>query len=513
MAALVPFPLEQPGVAGLNKEGRNTVLGPEWATVLNNFVIDSEGRLALRAGTKGIDDTAITGSLVTLWTMRTKAGAVQTYGFTDAETMITLSASGGTKWDSGSLFASSGDGNVQFCNVAGLAHMVDPTVGKVYREATYGAGFFQVATAATNPLAIAGIYGRLFVLTRDAVYVSEDPLITNALYDKVVDLPIAFGEGGDEPVAIAEFNGNLVIFGKNNTVIYADPVDPASATGGFEKVETLLGVGCVNRDTVQNIGTDILFLSNLGLRSLSRTIQEKSNPITDSAPQVRDYVLDAALAATPARIKSAFVSRLGLYILTLDGTTLVVDTRRPLPNGALRVMEWDKKFSAPAYDSDNGLLLAIEDTVYRYGGLLDEVPLTTTVGNTITGDYEGGWLDFGNAVEGAGPLVKYLKQMRVAMVGGNDASLTAKWSTSFLTAVQSSLVQLPERPGASTFGGGSNFGGTSFFGKTKAVLNRSFGLSRSGRVVKIGLLVQNSTSAFAINRIDVFAKVGKLFTR
>jgi hypothetical protein len=68
------------------------------------------------------------------------------------------------------------------------------------------------------------------------------------------------------------------------------------------------GVGCIARDTVQDIGSDILFLSDSGLRSLGRIIQEKSAPMRDLSRNVRDQLL-AEVSVEGGIIKSTFTTR------------------------------------------------------------------------------------------------------------------------------------------------------------------------------------------------------------
>ena len=507
MAGLIPFPLEQPGVAGLNKEGRNTVLGPEWATKITNLVIDDEGRLSLRKGTKALAATVLDGDVQVSWSLRTGAGGVQRYCATAAGSIYELIGSTWTSVESGLP-----DGNVQFANVDGIAHYVHAGVTKARRQASSGTAFAQIALSPGACTACVGLYGRLWLLTADAVYVSANVLITNAAYTLTINLGYAFGEGGDEGVAIAEFNGRVVLFGKNNTVIYDNAEDPLSSGEDFQKVETIGGVGCLYRDSVQNVGKDILFLSNLGMRTLGRVIQEKSNPITDAAPQVRDYILDNSVTANEIAVKSAFSAKLGLYVLTISDSTLVFDTRRPLSNGALRVVEWDADFNAPGYDSANGLILCRGIVPYQYTGALDGVTSGGTGGAPFEGDFEGGWLDFGQIAEGAGALIKYLKKIHMTFVGGNGATLTFKWTTDFSTAFRTSNVTIPTPSGGSFFGGTAFFGGGSTFGSSVVIANKTKNASRSGRVVKVGFTIQNSTSTFSVNRMDVFAKIGRLST-
>ncbi len=346
-------------------------------------------------------------------------------------------------------------------------------------------------------------------MTDAEIYVSA-LLDTTSAYTLSIDLSYAFGEGGDEGIAMAEFNGFAVFFGSNNTVLYENPENPVAADPAFRKVETIIGVGCLHRDSIQNVGKDLLFLSNIGMRTLSRVIQEKSNPVTDIAPQVRDFVLDQANSSSDISIKSAFVATLGLYFLTMTKTTLVFDTRRPLASGALRVVEWDQGLNAPGYDGDNGLMICRAGVVYEYKGALDGEDSAGNGVASFDGDYEGGWLDFGQIADGAGTLVKYLKKLHMTYVGGNGATVTFKWTTDYEAKTSGISFAVPDQSASSFFGGTANFGGGSTLGTTVKIGETTKSISRSGRVIKIGFIIQNSTVQFSVNRIDIFAKVGKL---
>ena len=62
--------------------------------------------------------------------------------------------------------------------------------------------------------------------------------------------------------------------------------DPAAADGIFLQ-DSMMNLGSVGRDAVVNTGSDVLFVDDSGIRSLSRTIQEKSVPIGDISRNVR----------------------------------------------------------------------------------------------------------------------------------------------------------------------------------------------------------------------------------
>ena len=105
-----------------------------------------------------------------------------------------------------------------------------------------------------------------------------------------INISKVWPNGYDEIVALAAHNGLLIIFGQHSIVVYQGAEAPAT----MSLADTVSGVGCVNRNTVQSTGTDVIFLSNTGLRSFGRTIQEKSMPISSlpkTIPQTHPCLL------------------------------------------------------------------------------------------------------------------------------------------------------------------------------------------------------------------------------
>ena len=103
-----------------------------------------------------------------------------------------------------------------------------------------------------------------------------------------IDVSKAWPDGADKVVALAAHNGLLVIFGEHSIImVYQNADTPAS----MSIADTISGVGCIDRKTVQSIGTDLLFLSDDGLRSLGRVIQEKSLPVSDLSRNVKQELI------------------------------------------------------------------------------------------------------------------------------------------------------------------------------------------------------------------------------
>ncbi|WP_427126583.1 hypothetical protein, partial [Rhizobium leguminosarum] len=77
-------------------------------------------------------------------------------------------------------------------------------------------------------------------------------------------------DGTDTIQAIAVHNGFLIIFGRRSILVYANAAIPAS----LSLQDTIAGLGCIGQQTVQSTGADLLFVSDSGLRALSRVVQE-----------------------------------------------------------------------------------------------------------------------------------------------------------------------------------------------------------------------------------------------
>ena len=152
-----------------------------------------------------------------------------------------------------------------------------------------------------------------------------------------LDLTTVWPTGFDEIVAIREFNNFLVIFGKQSILLYSG----ASAPASMVLADVITGIGCIARDSVQDTGTDLIFLSDSGVRSLGRTIQEKSNPIGNVSKNVRDDIIQRTGLET-GNIKSTYSPENAFYLLFFPSSSLVFcfDMRGTLEDGSNRVTTW-----------------------------------------------------------------------------------------------------------------------------------------------------------------------------
>jgi len=109
----------------------------------------------------------------------------------------------------------------------------------------------------------------------------------------IIDVREYWPVDGDSIVNIHAHNGYLLVFGRNSILVYAN-ADSGSPAGiinqpdsGIFLQDAISNVGLVRRDAICNIGTDVLFVDDSGVRSLGRVIQEKSNPLQEPSLNIR----------------------------------------------------------------------------------------------------------------------------------------------------------------------------------------------------------------------------------
>ena len=512
MAGLATLTIGTPGWRGLNKQQSGAVLPPGWATTALNLVLDDQGRMSVRAGTRAVSTSGIPGPV--------DATIQQAHYYLDRNgTEVLIAAANNKLWRldglswtdiTGTATTPTAD-NWQFANfngkVVGWQEAHNPIV-----MSTSGGSFSDIApSSGTVPLgrAVLAAWGRLWVLDKDTLYFSDLLDETGWATGTAGSLLLTqvWPEGVDIPVGLAEFNDSLVIFGQSQIVLYGGPDDPASPFSSFQKEEGIAGLGCVARDSIRNVGRDIMFLSNKGMRTLGRVIQEKSKPVTDAAPQVRDFLLQQAADGPAENIKSAFAEFQGFYVLILESTVLVFDLRNTLEDGSFRVTEWQPRYRAIAADKDGKLVLSQDNDMYRYQGRKDNVAADGSGGDTIRMEFEGVWNDFEDG-SGIGQRVKHLKRVKIFVNGGAGQTVAFRWAVDYQSRTVQRNIDIP--PGENEARWGVARYSVDFYSGEFTFNTETTNASRSGQVIKIGIITDVDGVPFAIDRVTLWATVGKL---
>lgn len=299
--------------------------------------------------------------------------------------------------------------------------------------------------------------------------------------------------GNDSIVALAEHNNFLVIFCKYNIVIYrnADNID------NLELVDVIANVGCIARDSIQSIGTDILFLSDSGVRGLGRTIQEKSAPVRDISVNVRDQLLNFIKLEDMNLCRSVYFEADAFYLLSLPsiGFVYCFDVRSFLENGAARTTIWNSispKTLAVTYD--NRLLLGKTNGVAEYKGYKDD-----NLSYTFT--YYTPYLDFGSP-----SISKVLKKIVVTVFGTNETALDIRWAFDYSSGYKS--IQVVTVASNIAEYGIAEYGiGEYSVSVPYEQIKRQ--LSGSGNIIQLGIEVAINGNGVSIQKLDVYAVTGR----
>ena len=281
-----------------------------------------------------------------------------------------------------------------------------------------------------NPSCGMGYYGRLWcggvASAPDIVYWSNLLDGDDWYYGDAGAIDLSKIWGTDVIVAIEPFYGKLVIFGKNNIVIYNNP----TAVGSLALDEVIRGVGCVSRDSIKAIGDDLVFCSNTGLRSLARTTEKDKLPLMDLSVNIKDTLIRNI--GQSKIIKSVYVENEGIYIMSFPilNITYVFDFKHYTPNNAPRVTTWtfnnDREPASMSYTDTYGLLVGQKDGgLAGYEGYYD-VDLaangTTFSSSSYTSNIETTWVNLGESISST-----LLKRLFIVLEGGSGANLGVKW--------------------------------------------------------------------------------------
>ena len=472
---LQPLVLDSIGIYGLNRQASPSSLEHKWLTTANNIMLDDRGRISTRQGLKQISNnitdhaTANTLRVKSLGEYRSITGTstifcgagANVYKLNTSNTPYTLDAqtfSGGT---------TKTNGNWQFTNFNNQFYGVQASNKPInYSGSAWldleDVGSYAAPSGVTTftPSCILGEFGRLWVSSigenKDVVYYSDTLLGHKFTGGASGSIDLKTVWAGDEITALASFMGKLVIFGKNNIVIYNDPWDPAAAT--FQLDEVIEGVGCVARDSVQVIGDDIVFLSSSGVRSLARTMVQDKMPLQDLSLAVKDEIRTHIVTADLNKVKAQYDLSTGAYLLGFGGKNIlyVFDFTATTPDGAPRITTWNfdtKKNPGALLSTDDFLYIGLGDAadfgkVATYSGFYDVEKTDVTasyanqsacttaghtwesttskcyqdVDNTYQADFKTTWLDF----EQPG-ISKFLKRFLGIWSGGKNMDVTLNW--------------------------------------------------------------------------------------
>ena len=497
-----------PGFAGLNTQDSPINIDPSFASIADNCVIDQLGRIGAR---KGWEEVSTNGSSV----LGTSRGIEMVYEFIDNSGDKRIISAGNNKLFTGTttLTDATPAGYTPTAN-NWKAVTLNDHVYLFQRDHEYvlgtdhGGSFVLEEHSAhshstgTAPEAneVLAAYGRLWAAdvtgNKHTVYWSDT---LNGHHwtggtSGFLDVTTVWPTGFDEITALAAHNGFLIIFGKKSILVYSGASSPASMT----LTDTIEGVGCIARDSVQHTGTDIIFLSDTGVRSFGRTIQEKSMPMRDISKNVRTDLINLVQLQTNP-IKSMYSSEEAFYVLTLPDSNMVYcfDMRTPLPDGSQRATTWSGMYPLSfAVLEDGEIYIGLSSGIVKYEGYMDGT-------DKYEMRYFSNPMDFGNTSN-----LKFLKKFNLTIIGGQNTPTTLNWGYDY-TANYTKQAFVFGSANIAEYGL-TEYNTTGEYTSSILINTPKVNTSGSGEVVTIGLEAEVNGAPFSIQRIDIHALLGRL---
>ena len=497
-----------PAFLGINTQDSPIDINPSYASIADNCVIDKLGRVGARKGWKEVSTnaTSLLGSsrgIETIFEYIDASGDKVVFSagnnkiFKGTTTLVDITPSGYTPTAN----------NWKIVSLANHAYFFQIGHEPLIYTDESGSGVLEKFSDHSHSTGTAprgnevlSAFGRLWVAditgNKHTVYWS-DLLVGHGWSggsSGSIDITTVWPTGFDEIVSLEAHNGFLIIFGKKSILVYSGATSPANMT----LTDTIEGIGCIARDSVQQTGTDVIFLSASGVRSFGRTIQEKSLPMRDISKNVRNDLL-ALIPEQTLPIKSVYSPEDAFYLLTLPNSKLVYcfDMRTAMQDGSNRATTWSSLNPLSFTVLETGeLYIGITSGVVKYSNYLDGTTKYQL-------RYFSNPIDFGNTSN-----LKFLKKFNLVIVGGQNTTTTLNWGYDYTEAYTKQVFII----GSSAIAeyGISEYNTNREYTAHIEVNTPRVNTSGNGEVVTVGIEAEINASPFSIQKIDIHALLGRL---
>ena len=509
-----------PGFYGLNTQDSGVSLDNGFALTADNTIIDKYGRLGARKGWiyRTTQKNGSTGANVGVNLLGTHvsidlAGAKENFSWSANKfykgyaNLVETTPSTSNSISEGNWTAASLNDRTYFFQLAHKPLVYTNETGSgVFKSVDTHTGYTGTAPQAEI---VISAYGRLWaaVTMNNKTTVHFSDLLDGNKWGSgsagSMNIVGTFAKNSDVITGLAAHNGFLVIFCKNSIMVFKDT---DAFSGSFDVttmtlVETIDGIGCLSHKSIQNIGDDVLFLSATGIRSLGRTIQEKSQPISNVSKNVRDDLIALVQnEADTSKIEAVYCPVFAFYLLLFPSTDLIYcfDTRAPLEDGSYRVTQWnDATHTSFFYDTiDRKLLFTGAKGLAEYSGFQDD-------GKSYTFTYYSNYFDLGSP-----NALKMVKKTATTLIAPDNQVVVSRIGYDYSTNYHSNTFVIGSQGSNSQYGIAEYniaeyTGGVSI----KNIINAGSG---SGTILQTGFETTIDGAAFSIQRLDVYVKLGKI---
>jgi len=501
-----------PGLKGLQTENSTSVTDPSAARLARNLVFDKTGRIKSRKGKNVLSSAALTGTPVieSMHMLDTSGGNKLIFG---------CEVSGANKiYESVSPFSTNTDvtgsltptgNNWQFQNFNDMTVAAQSGNNLIYK--THGGASFAEITASGVPTGncVHSAFGRLWAQKGSSAS-DQAVVVYSGLLDEthwtgagsgeinVLGTASAVATGYDEMVAIGSISDFLVIFFKNSIIIYSKPEDPTNMT--INRV--IQGIGCLERDSVQAIGDDLVFLTRAGVRSLKQTIKSDDNTeIHDLSAALRGDLLEDVLSSN-SPIKSVWYPDEAIYLLKADTNIWVMDVHQFKEQTTTELLDPTKyrwtMFPSTGWDAfayhEGTLYIGDAGELCKYDGYQD-------AGSSYDCEWMSMFFDYESTRN------KLLKNFKALVEGAYNQQFLFKWAFDFGKNTGTATKSIPSSGTLAEYGS-AEYGIAEWSGGFEVNILRVHG-SRSGQFLSFGFSATVDGSALYIEEMAVTLKQGR----
>ena len=506
---LLTSSIAAPGFMGVNTQDSSVALESGYATVAINCIIDKFGRIGARKGwlpKHSSNADLSTASVKAIGELIANDGTSYIVAAGNSKlfklvgtTLTRLTYGGG-----GSAPTISSD-NWQMAPLNGVMYLYqeghdplvfDPAVSTTtFKRISEKTGYLGTVQQSN---CVISAYGRTWsastVSDKNTVQFSDllAGHVLNTGSSGTLNVSQVWPAGADEIQGLAAHNNYLYIFGRRQILIYQGANDPTN----MSLADTVSGIGCCARDSIKVTGDDIIFLSDSGVRSMKRVVQERSAPLRDLSANVRDDLVYNVSIETLSNIRAVYSDNNAFYLLVLptSGITYCFDMRSALPSGASRVTTWTSAPTALFANRAKELLMGFAGYIGYYTGNLDNT-------SAYRFAYYTNYFDLGSP-----NAVKILKKIGFTMIGGNGADVVIKYGFDYSTNYNSQNLSLGDvviaEYGVSEYNIGEYTAGVLFD-------NQKVQVGGAGNIIQLGVETLINGFELSIQKLDVFCKAGR----
>lgn len=509
---LTQYTIRSPGSLGLVTDNESSISDPRYGLEFLNGVINATGRIAARNGWSLLtivgghsDDTEVMYEFL--------YGAATRYIISAADTAI---YSGNTtltdRSDPSAGLTTPTASNWQFVTLNDKCYGFQTSHTPIVWDPsgnTYDADDFQdlapTSGTAPNGNAACATHGRIFAFDADMQTIQWCMILDdddwNGAGTGSIDMRSVWPVS-DVGVALCEWNNFLVVFGSNSIVMFTGLDDPntnlqLAASGNFKSAtgidDMITGDGLIHRDAVVSVGTDLIYMSRSGLRSLRRGLVNEKLPMATIGPQIQQQltqdIQDADENGKPIRMEyhrklGGILSRIGDKRWYFD----VRDQRR------VKASQWDGIGFFTALSTQEQLLLGQNGGVGQYANYTDN-------GSSYRFKWFSPWL---TPAEGR---MLIPKRVHVDLASGVDQSVELRWSWDYEPSVYTESRSIDV--GTLAEYGIAEYG-IAEYGPINALRRREFDMTGHGSTIQIGIQTTINGGSFEVQSIGIMGKVGRV---